>query len=956
MSEMITLLASLFNKTAIKDAKLEFLAKRDAAKIDAVIPEPEGIRPEQGLAPTDLETVKKENEKLRMEARKNLIKLVAIADPTDAQNKNDFTDWLLKQYLQMTPEDRRRWEEDSREYRETLKSFMELKDTDIFKEKNEAGEFKYKRDIIKYDSIDELSKLVRKLSNASERYSLPSLSADGAVIVYQDSSYIIWKVTSLEDLKKLSSWPPNDQPAWCTKQDHHAKKYLSTGPEYVCYKNGDPLWQICPKDPDNNNLPQFMNRHNNRMHSSKMMNKEAADLISKMLEQTGDTQTKEDMEYVFSIYKAPNLDDADTFQYLKEYVIVNGSAAKKDPKFLEVEQTYVRPRFLTAPRGMELDEIRMLTNKYNRTGEATKDYVDQNQFVAALIKKVKDCTSYSDLLKKSPSGTAAANEKFTDDEWGLAYRLDGVFKYVFELFDKEFSFKDKFNQMKAAMKEAAEARKKAAEEEAKGSVDKAQEAAAKASEVEAKVGSISGEMLSTLRKQFTAEEGGYYRSTPGTIKGFTYTYISERSGEQTENFKPQTAVAPYIKTIEQLSRPFIKAGFDNDVAIARKTLEEDGDVKAAYHLIESAGRNYQTRLEAESWERRNDANRETQKAIQDVVVPKLKEKVAEFTKIKDIRDFVVGMFPEEMKSRRSGDVRFNENNIPSWARTTITQRMEELRQLAETVREEREEKAQRGEIKIRFSPKREYERWYSNRNSADSTDPSDKVIEFVLTSNSYDINDRMQMLIDMKNTHDISEKWLLQVAPSIGPESILAYMRKHHNKKWDAMEAAKPAIVNNREYQAIAYKGQRIPAYEASILNSVKPRNDLNTAIDYIKAHLDGKPWPELEQKVVQEFNKGDWKSSGYWDNRNPSNLAEAILKYISEIKKSRWEEVEPKMFESDDYAFKYVFRVLPDAKERIRKLMAESQVEEASSGEKTSSRKILAKLVRALNETKRSK
>lgn len=921
MSDTLALLASLKTKLAIKDTKADFLATRYVAKLDLLVPEPT-LLPEEG-DPETVKRIKEQNDKTKQTARKVLIKTIALADPTDVQDKNDFTEWLIKQYIALEVPIRAHWAEDVPNIKQNLSKFLEIRNTPAFKEKDEAGQPKNKTDINQYKDLAELSTTIARYSSASARYTLPQLSPTGVSIIFEDGSYIMWQVTDAKDLVALSSFPANNPPAWCTKNLGTAQSYLATGPEYVAYKDGDPLFQIDPHD--RSGKPQFMSRHNTKMHSSKMMNMEAATLLTKVMEGgTLNEQAKKDMDHVMDVYKAPNLDDADTFEYLKEYVLVNGSAAKKDPRFIEIEQSYVKPRFLTAPHGMEPDEIRQLTNRYGRAGEATASYVMDNKACAVIAKKIQACDSFTEFLKLNPSnGTAPPAERLSEDQFGLAYRLDGLFKLVFGLFDKEFGFTQKFQAFKEAMKK-----------------NEAEQA-----------GVLSGELLKLLKEKFT--QGSNYSRSPDSIRGFQVKYMTEHSGERQDDFNARWAVKAYISTIEHLSKPFIKAGFDGVV----RNAEAEPDVKKAYKDMYAAGEAYKARMDAEDWDRRNAINVEVSSSIQRVVKPKITEAMAPLTTIKDVYKFVVEMFPDEMRSRRSDLIRYNENQIPGWAKPAIMTKINELRLLKETAMDEREERAQRGEIKIRFSPKREFDKWNANREGNPLTpDPEDRVISFVLSSSSYNDNEKLGFLTKMSTVHPIGESWLLSHTYSVAGQYIQNYMAKHHNRQWPELEAVWPKAVYEGWYITIAYKGKRIPAKETSLLSAVGLRSSLDAQLDYINDHMGGKRWPELETKIVQVFSLGDWKQNGYYSNKSPENLAESILNYCSRVIHGRWEAIEPKMFESDDYAFKYIFRILPDAKERLRRMMSEQQVQESVPGEKTSNKRILARLKTALfNQGKRS-
>jgi hypothetical protein len=901
MNDTFSLLASLRNKTAIREGKVKFLSDRYAPKLKPYVVEHDMVTLKDEDGAEDPAAAKKENDTALQAAYKKVIEHVVKADPTDAQNTNDFSEWLLQQWLAADNDHKNRWGEDSPTIAQNLKEFQEIRKVPEFKNNEEN-----KTDIMKYENLDQLRQTIMKFNSADARYALPTLTESGAQIIYQDRSYILWQVTDANDLVALSSFPPNDQPAWCTKHVGTAQGYLNTGPEYVAYKDGDPLFQIDPHDASGK--PQFMSRHNTKMHSSKMMNIEAAELLTKVMTSgTLNEQAQKDLNHVLTVYKAPNLDDADTFEYLKEYVLVNGSAAKKDPRFLEVEQSYVKPRYTI----MEPDELRQLTNRYGRTGEATKGYMDENKFVAKINQKLDTMQSYTDFRNHGPNGNKPNDQRFSPAEFGLCYRLDGLFKKVFTLFDKEHGFTSKFNEFKLAMKEG-----------------RAGEA-----------GRISGELLSLLRRTFGSEYSD-------RLMGFNVSYMSEHYGERNEELTPGFVVKPYIAMITNLSKPFVKAGFEEAV----KEADLLDDPKEAYTVIKAAGDEYVRRFESNS-EGQRIARNEYNDAVQAVVKPKLALSMAGLTKVKEVTEFAIKMFPQEMKGRRYPyPVSYREDKIPHWARPAFQEKLEELRLLKDQAREKREEKEQTGEIKRRFSPKREYEEWYSNR-GIDTPDPQDKVIDFIFASEKYSTDDKIEFMTNMKDVHPQCEQWLVNNARHLSDWRILRYMDKHHKKRWAEMEAVNPGILHNDDYTDMAYAGQRIPAREERMLNAVPTASDFDVQIAYAKAHFKDKPWPELEKKIISTFNAATWQDDRWGKQQR---LANAILDYISKVRPGkRWKEIEDKMFENHEFGYKYLFHTVPDAKERIKRLMEEHEAEQLNPGggaEKQSAyRSVFAKLITQL-------
>lgn len=901
MPEITNLLASLVHKTAIKEGKLKFLADRYGNKdLKPYLLQNELIEllPEEG---DDAEQNKRINTEQLALKYNVIIKNIASADPTDAQNKNDYTEWLLKQWLAMDLANKSRWTEETPVIRETLEEFVKLGPT-LRTIKEPDGSLKYSNDINKYTNIEELRKVINTLSTATERYDLPELSEPGATVLYQDGSYIFWQVTSPEDLVKLSSWPLANPAVWCTKNLDTAKSYLKTGPDYVAYKNGEPLFQIDPHDPSG--MPQFLSRHNTRMHSARMLNHAAADLLSRVVAKGGlNEQAQKDLDYVLSVYKAPNLSDADTFDFLSEYLVVNGSEAKKDPRFLEIEQSYVKPRFLTAPNGMEPDELRNLTNKYGRTGEATKAYVEENAACKQIADKIRVCTSYTDFQSKKPNG--GGPDKFTPDQWGLIFRLDGLFRLVWEKFDREFNFSEKFKQFKEAIKTK-----------------------------DPLAGKLSFELITLLKDKFPG--GGYGYNAVGRCEGFEVHWMDE-SGEQREPLTVRYAVKNYIATIEGLSKPFWKEGFQ---AIINGASQIE-DVKEAYRKINEGFQLYISQIADSHEDLKQEAHRMMRDAIQNVLTPKLNEQMSSLTKIQDIKDFCVKMFPNEMRGYRYPHPPiYREDSLPSWAKAAILGKMDELRVLKDTLRSEKKEK-NLSETK-HFSPKREYDKWLAERATGETPDPQDKVINFILASPSYNIAQRLSMAIMLHDVHEKVEAWILDNAGMIQDYKLVEYMEKHHPEDWPKLEAASPSLLHNPEYVEYKYKEIRIPSWEPELLR-INPGGGLSNQIKYIKEHMDGERWPELEEAIIAEVNRIDWNTNNW--RLDPTRFAEAVLEYAKEVIKGRWPEIEDKFFDSELFGMKYLYYVLPDAKERIKKLMIEQH------GEKTSTKRLFASVRKELEK-----
>lgn len=865
MTDTISILSSLLRKTAIRDNKLDFLAKRHAKRL-----EPLAVAAGLVILDGDTDEVKKQNETNLINKAKELIRHIAIADPTDAVNKNDYTDWLIRIWSELDDAHRARWAEDAPEIRGKLNDFTELKVRDEFKQK-------YSTDIMNpfYKDLQVLRDVVKEFNSATTRFPLPTLS-EAAIQLYVDKSYILWQVTTPEDLVALSSFPPNNPPAWCTKGHSTAQNYLRTGPEYVAYKDGEPLFQIDPHDASGK--PQFMSRHNTKMHSSRMMNGEAADLINRaLISGSTNEQAKKDLDYVMSVYKAPNLNDAETFEYLSEYLMVNGSDARKDPRFLEIEQSYVKPRYQI----MEADELRQLHNRYGRLGPATLSYMMDNKFVARLSEKISSMNSFTEFM--------AQKKSMTNAEFGLCFRLDGLFKLVYALFDKEFHIETLRKEFAAAVKQKD------------------------ASTVLRKC----SEITKLLTTHFSDARYG------GDIQGFTSKTITEWGGERSVDCTPYDSVRGLVSAILGNAKPFIKLGLDAVISDVR-----DSEMGCKEAVAELQNRTL-TIIDSLNGEAQREARNLVSNAIKEIGAAKLKLELASFTKVKDTKDKLKEIFAQEMQTYRGGDPRYSERNLPGWARGPVSEKMAELEALREAAQAEKAERLlntpQREGVKPRFAPKREIEAWQSLKYREPLTpDPSERATAFLIESPSWDWREKIDMFLQYLTPTTAVDAWVLENASRINNWKLVQYVQKFKGNSWAALETSYPGILYEHSYVEMAYAGRRIPGKEPSLLAEVRANSYLANQIDYMEKHMPGQRWPELEARVITALENANWET-GRWDE-DPSRLAGGVIDYAKKIIKGRWKEIEPALSKSQDFLMRYIWAVIPDARERILRVLEDQE------------------------------
>ena len=899
MSEVITLLASLagplIRKEAIGERKIEFLSgpTRYGPKLNHYVTTHNMVNLLDETMGDDeaQKEAKKQNEQMLKVKYTQILTEIAEADPTDAINKNDFTEWLLKVWLAMDDGQRNHWKEDTASIKQSLTNFMDLRKSPEWKKQD------LPTDLNRFTDLANLRNTLTKFNSASDIYTLPELSPTGAVVIYQDKTYILWQVSSAEDLAALSSFPANNPPAWCTHNEGTAAGYLSYGPNYVAYKNGDPFFQLDPSKDEHGNgsKAQFMSRTNTHMYGTKLMNPECAEVIEKALAHgTMNDQARADLTKVMGCYQVPNLDAAETFAYLQEYVMVNGGNVKKDKKFLDVEEKYIRPRYEI----LEPDELRELSNRYARTGEAVAPYYEANKNVAEIAKKIDNASSYTEFTRSMGTPDTDPNH-LTSAEYGLAFRIDPLFKKVFALFSKEYNWDEEFAKFRTAVKEGSETA---------------------VNEGEA--------LVLLLNNKFP--ESSYSYDGSGNITNFTVQLMGGYGahGLVTKVFTRHMAVRPYIRMIKNMFRPFVNQAWEKAVERAKA----EPEYGTAYQILKDAGDIYRRRVSGDGGAEER-AVAAVNQALQEIQVPakaKLDVALAGFTKLKDIATYGRENFLDGRP--------FKIKKIPSWAQPSFERKITEIELLTERAMEDKLQKVDRGEAKIRTTPKREYEFWKDNHQSKDLPDPTDKVLEWVINSPSFDNGDLIDSLTEMKNISPVGEAWILENARHIASRRLNRYLEKFYPKKrLPALERAYPAILDDSDYINRVYeKTERIPYQEEKLLEEISPRQNLDSQIEYIKERMAGQPWPKLEEAVEELFNRQDWGKDD--DYRSPGRLANGILQYISEIKKSRWKGIETKMFQNQSYGYKYLFQVLgPDeASKRIRKLLDE-EADQLPRGEKQS-------------------
>lgn len=873
---------------------------------------------------------------------------LAVIDDVDPTPSGQYAEWLTRSWLRQNllhlPEDRT-------VVRAYLSKFNRVKN------KPEWAAQHHSKDILSFTpETIQAALLTVEDKDETPTSNLPTLS-DNAIVVYQDATYILWKINNPKDAMIISA------PAgWCTKGENMAERYCSEGSLYPAYKNGEPFFQYHPGGPQTG-APQFMNKFNSTMQSVKLMNEEAYNLIKKGLEASKD----HNLATVVDTFSVPNLSEAETLSYLMDVLKTNPEYAKGNKEFQELESKFVGQRY----RIFDLEELSGLMRRYPRTGEVVSKMLDESPAIKGLIAKVEAFEDYSAFTV-----AAQRNGAITQEEANIIAGIPALFSKVFKLFSKSTNFDAKVAELKAAIKEKDTSKAYQLSKEAgslvqsgfknnaygytKGSWanEGAYKAAMKYSDivtnmVRPMMGVIFNDLdattdieLSELSTKLDAAVTEMNASSPYDNKLREWTAKRSKEVMLPRLLKGVEHINSFIDTLtlKELDEHFaglnIHGTFDeieakktelilNKIALLFGGISESGldqmySVVTRIHdqvarLSYSHSRNSYISLVAD--------------LAQDLLTEPIKAELATITKLKAVTEAI-----EDMPLYSY-----------SWLERLGEQRKAEIRTANEERLQGRADKVERGEAKARYSPKAEITTWFVNvpRNrdlNAPVPEPlSDRGLTFLMTSSSYTDHDRFRYFIARKQENKELEAKLLSPNGPLGMFDAFTYLDVvRQNERWPELETRCLNMGFSSEwvtkYKEAVFKDGEWPGFEQSFLDSVLPTspNLVSYLANFNENNRNGAKWPELETRVLAWVKSEKGKevlSQGYGVDRY---LIDPLLRYVAQTKKRLSTELEEVMCAREDFAMQYLWKLMPPSK--ITEILNKFQDEATAKGGKTSS------------------
>lgn len=343
------------------------------------------------------------------------MEIIEKADPT---RNSAYAEWLIEQWKVKSNIN---LPEDTRNIKPLLTKFDKIKEKEEFKRTESS-------DIRKYDSASLKETIDKFLELIPRETPYPEGLGDSTILLYEDGKYFLWKVTDPKDLVILSKNKGGRESGWCTREIGMAKHYLSTGADYVGFKDGDPLFQYDP------GTGQFMDKFNKTMQSAKIMNEEAYNLIMKA------SETEPDLKKVTETYGVADLNEADSLGYLKDVLSVNPEYAKDNPKFQEIENGFIAKRLEI----FDMEELELLLKRWPRTAQVlSKMDITKNPALKKLSQKIEGKT-YEELRTMRPPTSTA--------EGDFIIKVPFLFKHIFGPYEKETGLKERVDRLKKLVK------------------------------------------------------------------------------------------------------------------------------------------------------------------------------------------------------------------------------------------------------------------------------------------------------------------------------------------------------------------------------------------------------------------------------------------------------------------------------------------------------------------------
>ena len=876
---------------------------------------------------------------------------LALIDAADPTQSGTFAEWLTRSWLR---DHEFHLPEDQDMVRRELGKFNRVKNRPEWTANHHSNQImQYNRQQLR-EALESIEETEEKPSN------LPELS-DKAIVIYQDATYTLWKINNPQDAMKLS------EPAgWCTKGLHMAESYCSEGSLYPAYKDGEPFFQYHPGG-KNTGRPQFMNKHNSTMQSVKVMNEEAYNLIKK-----GEAPSHDpNLAKVVDEFTAPNLSEAETLAYLQDVLKTNPDYAKGNKEFQELETKFVGARY----RIFDEEELIALLNKYPRTGDIVTKFLNENSTVKKLGEKIDGIDSFK-IFCDAANGDKETGLKFTNEERTLIGRIPGLFSKVFALFSKANDFDAQVAKLKELIKEK-----------------KSDEAFRLSAELSATIAQAFhyGYRYNDEIPRWNNQEGqkasiryqNILTNMVRTLMSTTLTDIEAKadSMEFTKLVKTVNDAVAKIKDAAPHDRKLVewcdKRQAEIITPVAEKMLDNislDWSLEDTLRRVQTVRKElaeilgYRSPVFATINEKEKKYAEEKIGILFDEIdtaqplATKMEEGLAIINTVGHTNsDFKIlaitrlrGLLAEDIKEELSEINKLKQVSekiesypIPdySWLLELGEERKSEIRAANEARLQNRQEGVERGEVKQRYAPKQEVNKWQSDsyawRNSpVEGRGPaptlSEKGFNFLMTSPSFTTYDKTDYILITKK--EGMEDWMLsnsqlndmlryetEVRANVPwPELETKILRHGFATHWT--EAYKKEVYPNAPWPGL------VDRFLETIPEPWTSTGPMQSMINYNNELQDGQKWDELETKILT-FLKSEEGKNNLKPYHSDRYIYNPILGYVATSKKRLTPELEELLCNSEEFATRYLFKLLPH--DKVREILNKFE-EEATT--KTSS------------------
>jgi hypothetical protein len=872
---------------------------------------------------------------------------LALIDDCDPTQTGTFAEWLTRSWLRdhefHLPEDRDM-------VRRELGKFNRVKNRPEWTANHHSNQImQYNRQQLR-EALESIQEIEEKPSN------LPELSAE-AIVLYQDPTYTLWKINNFEDAMKLSA------PAgWCTKSENYAKNYTKEGALYPAYKDGEPFFQYHPGGPTTGR-PQFMNKHNSTMQSVKVMNEEAYNLIKKGEANSHDAN----LAKVVDEFTAPNLSEAETLSYLQDVLKTNPDYAKGNKEFQELENKFVGARY----KLFDEEELLNLLNKYPRTGDIVTKMLNENHAVRNLLTKIDTYDTFEAFC------TAANKGDFNREEKTLIGKIPGVFSKVFALFSKSKDFDTRVASLKTLIKDKDNEKALELSQELTTDISNAfntsysyrndsirwndadaQKASVRymtiitnmvrtlmssaISDIEAKAGEME---LKELVQALDSTIAKIVNSAPHDRKLIEWCdkrkmeIVTPKAEQLVEMVTPEWSLehmtirfesvrkelnnflhysAPIFNILQTKERELVITKLESEFSKIPPDIDLAAKMEQGLKITNALDQNSNYRGSAVE-------------CMQRLLTPGIEAELAEINKLKAVT--------EKLESYE----------IPDWSWLTRLgeKRKGEIRFANEERQKGRQEGIERGEVKQRYAPKQEVQKWQTDiRNwtyaDVETRGPvptlSEKGFSFLMTSPSFNTGDKVQYIIACKKTG--MEEWMLANAQL---DSLMRYETEvRSNDPWPELEE-RVLRQGYTSHWAEQYKQEVYPTgpwpglvekFLATPSVTTLSSGRIRALVGFNYEMQNGAKWPELETRVAEYLNSanGNHALASYSAEREIFN---PMLEYVRSSKKRLQSDLEDRLCNYETFATNYFFALIP--RDRIKEILNKMD-EEAKTKTKTSS------------------